>query len=260
MDIIENAKRGNPFHDILIIDCHCHMGHWHNFHVPYGSAEGMLVSMDTLGFNIACVTPHSSNGADYRHGNDMVISALRRYPDRFVGYVTLNPNYPDDMENELKRCFAVPGIKGIKLNYSHHGCAIDYKNYRIAFETANMKKCPILIHTWGENDVEAFGRIAGQYPDARFIMAHAGGEMNAMENAVDVVNKHDNAYVDLALSIVREGNVEWLVREIGPKKVLFGTDMPFFDPRPAFGRVAFARISDEEKIEIFGGNMKRLLT
>lgn len=50
-----------------------------------------------------------------------------------------------------------------------------------------------------------------------------------------------------------------LVKEIGSKRVLFGTDMPFLDPRPALGRVAMADISDEEKKDIFGLNMKYLL-
>jgi predicted TIM-barrel fold metal-dependent hydrolase len=56
-----------------------------------------------------------------------------------------------------------------------------------------------------------------------------------------------------------EGNVEWFVKESGSKKVLFGTDMPFFDPRPAFGRLALANISDDEKRDVFGLNMARIL-
>jgi len=94
---------------------------------------------------------------------------------------------------------------------------------------------------------------------AQFIMGHAGGEIRAMEDAVDVVNRHDNVYVDLAFSNPFEGNVEWFVKEMGSKKVLFGSDMPFYDPRPTFGRVAMSDISLEEKKDVFGLNMKKLL-
>ena len=259
MEIVEKGRRGIPLEDILIIDCHCHMGYWHNFNVPCGSAEGMLASMDTLGIDIACVTAHSSIGPDYKYGNNMVIEAAKKYPGRFVGYATINPNYPGDMQNELDRCFANPGIKGIKLHPSCHGCPIDYKNYHTVYEIADEKQCPVLIHVWGSSDVAAVDRLAGQYPGARFVMGHAGAEVRAMENAIDVVNRRGNVYVDLAISQVREGNVEWLVKAMGSKKVLYGSDMPFFDPRPAFGRVAFADIGDEQKKDVFGRNMERLL-
>lgn len=258
-DIAERARRGLPLDDILIIDCHCHMGCWQHFNVPHGSAEGMLTSMDALGVDRAFVTAHSSIGPDYRYGNDMVIEAVKKYPGRFIGYTTVNPNYPGDMENELKRCFEWSGMRGIKLHPACHGHAIDYRNYRIAYETAEQRKCPVLIHVWGIGAVMTVDRLADQYPNAVFIMGHGGADIDAMEAAAGVVGRHENVYVDIAISRVREGNVEWLVKEMGSKKILYGTDMPFFDPRPAFGRVAFADIGEDEKKDIFGLNMDRLL-
>lgn len=258
--IYERARMGLPLEDVLIIDCHCHMGSWYNFHTPESSPQGMLTSMDALGVGIACVAHHSSIGPDYRYGNDMVQAAINAHPDRFMGYVTLNPNYPEDMKNEIDRCFAMKGMKGIKLHPDMHGCPIDYKNYHTAYEAADEKRCPVLIHVWGQAEVAAVGRLAGQYPGAGFIMGHSGADVRAMEDAIEIANACHNVYLDLAISVAREGNVEWLVKEAGAKKVLYASDMPFFDPRPAFGRVALAEISDEEKRDVFGLNMKRLLS
>lgn len=258
--IYEKAKKGLPLDDILIIDCHCHLGFFHNFSLPHGTAEDMLESMNALGVNMAFITPHAASvGPDYKYGNDLAIETISKYPDRFIGYVTLNPHYPEDMVNEMDRCFAVPGMKGIKLHPGYHGCPIDYKNYHVAYERANERKYPVLIHVWGMGDVMTIDKLAGQYPEIRFIMGHSGADVRAMEKAIDVVNKHKNVYADLAISLAREGNVEWLSREMSSKKVLYATDMPFFDPRPAFGRVAMAELSDEEKKDIFGLNMKRIL-
>ena len=77
------------------------------FHASNNSAEGMLVSMDYLGIDKVCITSHSSIGPNYRYGNDVVRDAVTRYPDRFMGYVTLNPNYHEDIKNELDRCLAI---------------------------------------------------------------------------------------------------------------------------------------------------------
>ena len=259
-NIYEMARRGVPLKGCFtIIDCHCHMGYWHNFHVPKGSPEEMLASMDSLGIDMACLTHHSSIGPDYRYGNDKIREAIEKYPKRFVGYVTLNPNYPEDMKNEIGRCFSIRGFKGIKLHPASHGSPIDHKNYHPAYEAANQKHCPILIHVWGQNEVAIVDTLAYEYPEANFIMGHTGGEEKAMEYAVQVINRHDNVFADLTVSVVREGNVEWFVNEIGSHKTLFGSDMPFIDPRSALGRVALAQINEQEKIDILGGNMSRLL-
>ncbi|WP_127586300.1 amidohydrolase family protein [Paenibacillus koleovorans] len=90
-------------------------------------------------------------------------------------------------------------------------------------------------------------RLTEQYPQAQFLIGHSGAYPKAMEDAIRIVTSRDNAYLDLAISYAYEGNVEWFVREAGAKKVVFGTDMPFFDPRPTFGRIAMADISDDEK-------------
>jgi len=259
LNIYEKAKKGLPLDDVLIIDCHCHMGPWQHFNVPKGTAEGMLESMNSLGVDIACPTAHASIGPDYVHGNNMVIDAVKKYPDRFAGYITINPNYPDDIKNELDRCFAIDGMVGIKLHPSCHGRTIEHRNYNIAYEAANSLKCPVLIHVWGKGDVMMIDRVAARYPEASLIMGHAGADIDAMEIAMDVVKKHKNVYVDIAISRAREGNVEWLVNGAGSEKILYGTDMPFFDPRPTFGRLAYANISEEDKRNIFGLNMKRII-
>lgn len=258
--IKERAGQGLPLKNELIIDCHCHMGHWFNFNVPQGTAEDMLSMMDTLGMDIACVTAHSSIGPDFKFGNDMVIDAVKKYPDRFIGYVTINPNYSEqEIRQELDRCFSIDGMKAIKVHPGMHGCPIDYRKYDSTYQRANELKCPVLIHVWGSEDVAAVVRLAGRFKDASFIMGHAGAEILAMGEALEAVNNFDNIYVDLAISRIYEGNVEWFVKEVGSKKVLFGSDMPFMDPRPTFGRLAFSDITEQEKQDIFGLNMKRLL-
>lgn len=257
--IKEKAMRGLPLDGIDIIDCHCHMGYYHVFNAPHNTKEGLLESMDSLGIDYACVTAHASIGPDYRHGNDMVKEAVTVHPDRFFGYVTVNPNFPEDMQNELDRCFDVPGFIGIKTHPACHGQPIDYKNYRAAFETADKKGCPFLIHTWGAANVVTVSKLADDYTNIIFIIGHGGADTPGFEKAIEVVASRKNLYIDVAISNVREGNVEWLVKEMGSKKILFGSDMPFFDPRPAFGRVAFADISENEKKDIFGLNMKAIL-
>jgi Predicted metal-dependent hydrolase of the TIM-barrel fold len=259
-NLAQKAAFGISLDDIEVIDSHNHLGKWNAFYVPQGGTiEQMLARAARLGIDKLCITAHSSIGPDYRYGNDMVYDAITRYPDKVIGYVTVNPNYPEDMENELKRCSAKKGFRAIKYHPSCHGQAPDCKSYAPAYEEAARRDCPVLIHTWGWSDVMAIDRAASSFPETKIIIAHTGGDQKAMEVALDIINRHDNVYGDLALSTPLQGNVEWLVREVGAKKILFGTDMPFFDPSPCLARVAMADIKAEEQKDIFAGNVIRLM-
>lgn len=261
MKIADYAKAGLPIEGVPIIDEHNHLGRWGAFCVPGGGTiDQMIARMDQVGIAKVCITAHASIGPDYVYGNNLVMDALKRYPDRVIGYVTVNPNYPEDMKHELDRCFAVPGFRAIKLHPACHGQQVDCAGYNAAFEEAEKRGCPILIHTWGSANVSQVDGLAARYPKAVFIMAHMGGsDPHDMAQAINVVNRRPNVYGDLALSRPIEGNVEWFVKEMGADRVLFGTDMPFYDPSHVVARVALADITDEEKKDIFYRNTARLM-
>jgi len=260
MSIREMAIKGLPIDNVLIIDSHDHLGRWHDFYIPQGgTVEQMVSSMDNIGIDKICVTAHSSIGPDYIYGNNLVFEALRKFPDRVFGYVTVNPNYPEDMQHELDRCFANELFKGIKLHPALHGRAVDYTGYKAAYEEADKRGCPILIHIWGSDDLAKVESLSAVYTNAKFIMGHSGGDTTSMVIAAELINKRDNVYGDFAVSGKPEGNVEWFVKEVGSKKLLFGSDMPFYDPRPTFCRIALSNISEEAKMDILGLNMARLL-
>lgn len=259
MTMLEMAKQGLPLKDVLIIDEHCHMGASSWNYITDGSPEGVITAMDNLGIDIAVISHTAALAPDFEWGNDRIVEACNKYPDRFVGYCTINPLYPEDIRKELERCFGFECIKGIKLHPYTHERPMTYKNYLPVYEFAAERKCCVLVHTYTLTDIDGMDRFAAEYPEADFIMAHAGGEIPQVEAAIDVINRHKNIYADIAVSESREGNVEWLVREVGSKKILFGTDMPFMDPRGTFARTAMAEISEEEKRDILGLNMQKIL-
>jgi predicted TIM-barrel fold metal-dependent hydrolase len=53
--------------------------------------------------------------------------------------------------------------------------------------------------------------------------------------------------------------VEGLVKAVGFEKVLFGTDTPYLDPYSQYGKLALARLSDQEKENIFFRNAWQVL-
>ena len=66
-------------------------------------------------------------------------------------------------------------------------------------------------------------------------------------------------YLQLTYTTVTEGVIEYFCREGLADKVMYGTDAPMRDMRPQLSWVAFADISEENKMKILGGNMQKVL-
>ncbi len=248
-----------------IIDVHCHLGKYSDVYIPESTAGDMINVMDAVGIESACISSFAAIGPDWELGNSMVAEAVRQYPQRFIGYAVINPNYPDYMHDELDRCFNILGLRAIKLHPVWHKYPIDGPNYTPVFEYAESHKLTILSHSWGNGDFLAWA--AKRYPNINFIVAHAGGwngkNINTSEligyNILATAKEHGNVYLDLAASLVYFGALERLVKWVGPEKILFGSDFPLHNLSYQLGRVLFAKISEKEVDSILWKNAQNLL-
>lgn len=240
-----------PPHPIL--DTHAHLGPWFSTYIHAGEADGLLRSMDRLGIRATALIAFDAIGPDMRGGNDRVAAAMRRYPGRFLGYATVDPNEPGAMHAELERCFRELGFHAIKFHCDTHGVPADADAYRPALEYAEAHRLCILIH----------GRITEpmlkRYPNARFLSAHVGGWDGRFPNyAVELSRDYPNLYLDLAASTVYNGALEKLVEEAGADRIVHGSDTPLMDPGYQLGRVLAARLSAEDREKILYRNAARL--
>lgn len=259
--VLEKAKKGLPLKDILIIDCHGHLGAVNQFHIPWNDAPGMLKVMDNLGIDTICISAHASISSDYRLGNDLVRKAAKNYPGRFLGYIGINPHYPGEIEAELERC-ETPEVNLIKIHPVSHSYSANDSNYRAMWNWANQKECVVLSHTWGGDkycDPLIFERLASDHPKVKIILGHSGANWEGLRHSVEVVRKRDNVYLDITMSFVYFGLVEYLDEKVGSDKILYGSDMPYIEASAGLGKVVYSRIKDEDKEKILGFNMKNLL-
>ena len=241
-----------------IVDCHGHFGYYSRTKIIPTDAEAMIQVMDQAGVEKICISSFLSIGPDCKVGNEMVAAAIKQYPHRFVGYGVVNPNRPQEIDAELRRCFEELGMRAIKLHPATHQVPIDGSAFRKVFDFAASKTLPILSHEWGPP--EFLDRLSSEHPDISFIMAHMGfWDGRSDFTYADVVARHDNIYVDLAYSNVYYGALERLVAMIGAEKIVFGSDFPLHDPAYQLGRVRFAQLSGKEKQMILGLNMLRII-
>jgi len=260
--ILDQVKSALPLDDALAIDCHGHLGSWQLLHMARNTVEDTVETMDRLGIDKLCLSPFLGCFCDFRRGNDALGEALRQYPDRLIGQFTVNPHYADEIAAELERCQSEYGVRMLKIHPFCHEYPADGEGYRPLWAFANDHRLVVLSHTW-ESDKNCgpgmFGKIAADYPGAKIILAHAGGTQEGCRQTIEVVQAHDNLYLDTATSQLHIGMIERFVREVGAERVLFGSDIPLLDPAAQLGRIAFAKIKEEEKEMMLGLNAKRLL-
>lgn len=248
-----------PISDVLIIDAHVHLGPYDRFRIPYNDAHGMIVSMDRIGIDKACIFSIVACDADYRRGNDMVAEAVGLYPDRFLGFATIDPNDPERVVEELERCARAFPLYGIKFHPGLHAYPAEGPHYRSAIEYANERGLVLLSHSWSSPRVLA--SLAECYPRAKFIQAHVAA---AWDPRVDsewfhVARDQPNVWLDLCSSVAYFGALEAAVDRYGSEKLLFASDFPFMDAAYQLGRVVYANIPFEDKVKILGETMKGVL-
>ena len=253
-DYLQNGRLNVP-----VIDMHTHMGAVYGTSLPLDSMDDMMALMDRQNIEAICCAPHSAL-YDPGVGNVELETAMRRYPGRIYGYYSYNPNYEQMFAQGLEKVLYVPGYVGLKFLPSYHRYALDGPAYAQALRFAAEHNKIVLCHTWGDdpyNAPEHARRVMERHPSLTLILGHsAPGECEA---SIALARDYENVYLDLCDIHRHNGMVDRFVNAVGADKVLFGTDLPWYDPSYCMGSILFSRIKDEDKEKIFFLFSKRLL-
>ncbi|MFH1748894.1 MAG: amidohydrolase family protein [Planctomycetota bacterium] len=262
---VRMANEGQPFREAFILDCHGHFGTEVGFHIPGADTREYIAVLDRIGIDMVAVSTFSSV---FPFGNDIIAEAVSACPGRFVGYARVNANYPEDIDSELSRCFDELGFKGIKIHPYCDQVFPQDPRYDSVWEFASERSVPVLVHTWNSLRYTdplldcciptQFRTIAEEYPRAKIILGHSGGEYDGIIEAISVAKVCPNVYLDTASSRLYPDVIEMMVAEVGAERVLYGSDVPFLSPVPQVGKVVYADITESEKRMILGLNAARL--
>ena len=250
------------------IDAHCH---------PDSDLVKQLEIADSLGIKTLQISKPVTNfsGTDpegpdqVRKNNDIVISAMKKYPDRFIGFFTLNPIYQKESLEELKRCVdnGMAGYKGytqVKINdplyypiieklidlnmivFMHAFCQLGMAGYRMKYDIGRFANTTI-----PEDMVDA----AKRYPEAMFHFAHIGGGGD-WEYECKTLRECQNIYVDTGGSNNEENIIDFAIRYLGEDRIFFGTDECYHH---GVGKIMASNTTDAQKKKIFFENYNNLL-
>jgi len=247
-----------------IWDVHCHITSASGAK-PEERVEHLLQFADRLGIHRLILSlgyPLLENPSpeQLREENDQVLRALRHRPDRTLGFVYLNPNHLAFSLQEFDRCVRDGPMVGVKLWVARRCNAPEVDPI---VERALSMNVPILQHTWlkldgnlpGESTPYDLVELARRHPDANFICAHTGGDW---ERGIRILRDARNIVAEVAGFDPTSGVLEMAVRELGPERVVYGSDVGGRSFASQLAKVMGADIPESAKELVLGGNLRRL--
>ena len=245
------------------IDSHAHV------YLPY-EPEVVIDYADRLGIEKLVVSKPMRPGSkglpeEFIECNNLVLKAMKMYPDRFLGELTLNPTYRKEALDEIKRCTDL-GMVGLKL-YNH--VKINDPLFYPIIEKFIDLQMPILMHVGigkarvvfdpGEPEnvsiPDYFVDVSKRYPEAIFQLAHLGGGID-WEDACKAIKDCPNVYVDVSGSNNEADIINFAISYLGEDRILFGCDNSFYQ---GVGHVFSANLTEAQRKKIFFENYNNIL-
>ncbi|MGZ4173913.1 MAG: amidohydrolase family protein, partial [Solirubrobacteraceae bacterium] len=158
----------------------------------------------------------------YPRANDAVLEAARASNDLLVPFCRVDP--AADPLGEAERCLAA-GARGIKLHPRAERFTLDHPGVRGLAALAHERRLPILIHAG--RGIPALGAhavsLAGEFPDARLILAHTA--ICDLAWLWRVAPDHPDLLFDTASWM--PADLSALFSVVPPGQILFGSDSPY---------------------------------
>lgn len=257
--------------------------------------QGIDVAL--LSINIPGVDwfPTADGAAVASEVNDELADLVARHPDRFAALATLPMQAPEAAAAELERVISA-GFSGAMIYSNVAGGHLDQPGLRVVFDTAAHLGAPLYIHPTfplTAATVDAFaliptlgfmfdtttaavrlvlGGLYERHPDFRLVLAHAASLLPQLAGRIDYeAERHDGGRGALSVEpsehlrlIYTDSVCVWppalrsTIELVGPERVMFGSDYPFWDPARSFQTIEAAGFDDETLATIRCANARRL--
>lgn len=248
------------------IDSHVHL-----YFTP-NTIEDQLGYADRLGIEKLSisrpVTTNTGTQDEVIKCNNLIIEAVRKHPDRFIGFFTLIPTYVKESVEEMKRCVDA-GMAGYK---GYLQVKVNDKSYYPVIEKLIELKMICFMHAYSglgrggyktkygnlypnETVPEDMAEIAKRYPEAIFHWSHigAGGDWQYQCKALQ---DYPNVYVDTSGSNNEANMVNYALEYLGEDRLFYGSDSSYYQ---SVSNILSSDLTESQRKKIFFDNYNNLL-
>jgi len=258
----------------IIGDRHSYLGKDARFDELYASpearmatAEEVVAQMDERGTGKSVVFGFAFSDVGLcKVGNDYVMGAVQKYPDRLAGLACVPWDSPD-AASELERCLDA-GLRGCGELAPRSGDSEEIARIGAVAAVLRERGLPLMVHASepvghdypgkGRFTPDACVALAQAYPGLKLVLSHLGGGSFLYEAMPEVrAILADVVYDTAAIPYLYSPSIyQAAAAAVGTHKLVFGSDYPLLDPvRCAEG---VDRLSAEEREAVLAGNARRV--
>jgi predicted TIM-barrel fold metal-dependent hydrolase len=231
------------------------------------SAEELLKRMEKAGVDKAVTWLHPPYTREVDKANKYVYEAMRKYPDRILGFGWVDPNLGvEKARKAVKKYVYEYGFYGVKLNGAQNNFYIDDPVLSLPVieeitETGKLLAFHVGADAYDRTNPFRVAKIAEQFPKLQILMVHMGGvAFDDLTNAaIEVAKEHPN--LTLIGSGVRTNPILKAIKTLGSSRVCFGSDTPFdlMHVEVARYNALLDGLPEKDKFNVMAGNIARLL-
>ena len=208
-------------------------------------------------------------------GNDYISGIVKKYPEQFMGFASVDPWKGKLAIQELERSVTELGLRGLKLHPTTQAFFPNDQHFYPLWQKASDLKIPVLFHS-GQTGVGSgtpggggyklkyahpmlLDDVAADFPDLTIIMAHPA--VPWQEEQLAVALHKGNVYIDLSgwsPKYFRPILVQY-ISSLLKDKALFGSDYPVLQPDRWLKDFENLELKDEVRQKILIDNAKKVL-
>jgi len=237
-------------------DMHCHVGTWEttDFCGRATDLADLIALYEDLGFSGALVT--TTDRAEN--------AALTREIEDYSGPLDLRFAFwvlPDNLA-ELEGL--APRVSALKIHPSFLRRPVTDPGFEPFLRIAEQNAWPVVVHCGRWQEIAGYGLAldtAKRWPGIRFVLSHMGGDAPCLVHAtVDRIAQEGIENAFLGTESIRQFDlIQYAVEQLGPDRVVFGSDYNLNSPSAFVGVVIDAGLAPEATIAVLHDNARSLL-
>lgn len=238
----------------MIVDSHCHAGKGDGLTGPWDTVAPLdryLKRAAEAGIDRTVLLPVFDS--DYRQANRRLAAIVRRRPDRLTAYAMVHPVRDAGKVGEL--------VTEAVSRYRFRGIKVHRRDGRATREIAEVARAyglPVLYDVMGE--VWHAELLATEYPTVTWVIPHLGSfadDWRAHAALIDLMARARNVHADTS-GVRRFDYLVEAVQRIGPSRLLFGSDGPWFHPGLELAKIRALGLTPAAEQLVLSGNWLRL--
>jgi predicted TIM-barrel fold metal-dependent hydrolase len=237
------------------------------------TADELIASMDKDGVDISVIVNYGWTTHELCvEINDYILESIARYPNRLIGFCSVQPNSYEAAVAEIERCVK-GGIRGVGEMRPDMQLfdLMDDEVMKPFIEVIAKHKLILLTHTSepvghnypgkGSITPDMLYPFFTSFPDLTIVCAHWGGGLPFYALMPEVKQAMTNVFFDTAASplLYSPQIYNQVIQLVGADKILFGSDYPLLTPGRLLKEIDSLALAEETKSLILSGNAQRLL-